>query len=283
MQAEIGDYRGPLAGASISLADHGFTYGDAVYETLRTLKGEIFATGAHLKRLRESAEGLYLELPWSDEELTERLESFRKFIGGTDHYLRMIVTRGVAPLGYSSNREQKPQCVLLGGPFRAPQADELGKGMRATVVERLRNSVEALSPALKTNNLLNPRLAAMEANRRGFDEAVMLNARGNFTEGTTCNLFLGRGTDTLVTPDLASGLLPGITRALLLELAREDGMQVVERPIAREEIPHFQEAFLCSTTRTAAGLSHIDDWKLQVDGPVTTRVKQLFLQKYGEL
>ena len=283
MQAEIGDFRGPLLQAKLPLADHGFLYGDAVYETIRTLGGKVFELAAHLRRLRQSAAGIYLGVPWDDPELERRLESFRQFLGGSDHYLRLIVTRGSAPLGYASHPQQQAQCIFLGGPFRAPQPDQLGPGLSATVVSRLRNSQQALSPHLKTNNLLNPRLAAMEANDRGFDEALLLNQRGDFTEGSNCNLFFASFAGTLVTPNLDSGLLPGITRQLLLDLAREDGMAVEERPVHREELAQFQEAFLTSTTRTIYPLRRIDDWRLLGRGPVTERLIGLFQKRFGEL
>ena len=290
MQAEIGDYRGPLAQAPVSLADHGFLYGDAVYETVRTVGGRVFELPAHLERLRDSARGLYLDYPWSDEELTRKIIAFQATLEGTDHYLRLIITRGVSPLGYAYDPQQRPQCILLGGPFKALQPEQIGEGLTATVVGRRRNATVALSPHLKTNNLLNPRLAAMEAHRAGFQEALMLNGLGNFSEGTNCNVFFGRGPDLLVTPHLESGLLAGVTRKILLDLARANGMRVEERAVAHEELPHFREAFLSSTTRSISPLSRVDGWPMEVPtfplshlAPVTSRLIGLFVEKYGEL
>jgi branched-subunit amino acid aminotransferase/4-amino-4-deoxychorismate lyase len=123
----------------------------------------------------------------------------------------------------------------------------------------------------------------MEAQSRGFAEALMLNSAGDFTEGTNCNVFFGTHSGTLVTPDIQSGLLPGITRQVLLDLARQGGMTVEERPVHREELPNFREAFLASSTRTVDPLASIDDWRLAVPGPLTQQLIALFVERYGEL
>ena len=281
MWAQIGSYRGPLRDARISPADHGFLYGDAVYETMRTLAGEVFRWDLHLQRLRQSAEGIYLEVPWTDQELTHSMEQFRQVLPPGEHYLRLIVSRGEAALGYAPDPDQRSQCVWLGGIYQAPSQEKLRQGWSAALVARRRNPIASLSPLCKTNNLLNPRLAHMEALRLGYEEAVLCNAHDQLAEGSNSNVFLARGDDLLVTPSLSCGLLPGITRALLIELARTAGIRIEERPIAREEVVHFDEAFLSSTTRTIGPLRRLGDTPMIPYGPMAQRLSELFKSKFG--
>jgi branched-chain amino acid aminotransferase len=273
----------PLMEARLPLADHGFLYGDSVYETLRSFGGQLFELRRHLTRLRCSAAGVYLEVPWSDDDLALQIESFRHHLEGQDHYLRVIVTRGVGEFNYLAASDG-PRLVLIGGPFFAAETDSLLAGLRLTVVARRRNPADSLSPGLKTSNLLNARLAAMEARQSGFDDALMVNFDDNLTEGTTSNIFLVFPDGCLATPSVNSGLLEGVTRTVLLQLASEIGLTIEERLIHRRELTSATEAFFCSSTRSVAPIRSVDEHQLTpVPGPVTLRLMDAFRQRAGGL
>ncbi|MGE0492074.1 MAG: aminotransferase class IV [Vulcanimicrobiota bacterium] len=268
----------PMQQATVPVSDHGFLYGDSVYETLRSFGGRVFELDAHLARLRRSAAGLYLTVPWSDEHLSAELEALRSALPQGDHYLRMLVTRGSGRVGYAFNPDQQPRLVILGGPID----NFVVRGLSATIVPIRRLARETVSPALKTSNLLNLRLAFLQAQQAGFDEAILLNPQGQLTEASTSNFFAviaGR----LFTPALEAGILEGITRRVILELAAELGLAVDEGFLTLEQLPTLDEAFLTSTTRSLAPLACLDDHRMPAPGPVTGRLIEAFRARAGGL
>lgn len=280
MMASVSGVVSSLHEARLPLANHGFLYGDSVYETMRTFAGQVFRWPDHLERLRASAAGLQLQVPWTDADLTEELDRFRAHLPTGEHYLRMVVTRGAGPLSYLAF-DQAPELVILGGPLPAAKKEEIPNA-RIILSQRRRNHRLALDPALKTGNLLNPRMAAMEAAQRGVDDAVMLNLEGFLTEATTSNLFLVRS-GVLHTPALSEGLLGGITRKVVLELAQTEGIESRQGRLTEQDLLGADEIFLTSTTRSLGPVCECEGKLLQAPGPITRRLMAAFEGAYGGL
>lgn len=273
----------PAREARIPLCDHGFLFGDSVYETMRTFRGRLFRLPDHLQRLRESAAGLRLSVPWSDRQIEEQIEGFRARLPGEEHYLRLIVSRGRGHLTYEPDPHQRPRMVLLGGPLQPLPREQLEQGLKAAVVSIRRTSPSSLNPGLKTGNLLNARLAFLEARERGADEAILLNLQGEVAEAATSNLFLVLPGGVLATPSVESGLLVGVTRGVVLELARQMGIPVREERLPATCLEEAEEAFLTSTTRSICCIRELDGRPLATPGPLTRRLIEAFVAHAGGL
>ncbi|MEW6283475.1 MAG: aminotransferase class IV [Candidatus Eremiobacterota bacterium] len=283
MWVRAGGRNVPAREATVCVMDHGFLYGDGVYETLRTYGGQPFRFEDHVARFRQSAAGVRIPFGYSDRQLLEELEALRSALPAGDHYLRMVLTRGVADLGYGLDPRQEPRLLILGGPFHDPPEWTWSRGLKAGVVSVRRTSVRALSPGYKTCNLLNARLGHLEALDRGWDEALMLNDQGNLTESSASNLFLVLPSGDLTTPDLSEGLLGGVTRAVLLELADREGIPARIEALPAGVLAQCSEAFLSSTTRAVGPIGELDGRDLPVPGPVTARLIRAFRDYAGGL
>lgn len=283
MLAWIGGSVVPLSEARIAANDHGFLYGDSLYETLRTFEGQLFRLPDHFRRLRKTAEGLRIAVPWSDEHLAGFVAELRHELPGDEHYIRLILTRGVGELGYEPVPDQPPSLLLLGGPFQASSQASLERGFTAVTVSIPRSVPNPLKPGLKTGNLLNSRLGFVEAREQGADEALMLTRSGHLAEGANSNLFLVLPGQVLATPSLESEILEGVTRSVLLELARGMGLTVREELLPAAVLVEVEEAFLSSTTRSVGPLCSIDGRPLRCPGPVTRRLMEAFRALAGGL
>ncbi len=267
----------PAAEARVSVLDNGFTFGDAVYETLRTYGGRPFALDRHLGRLRRSAAGLGIALPLSDEELARRLGALLAAAGNPESYIRLMVTRGVGEVSYRFERVQGPTVVMLAKPYEPLPPERYASGVALALVAVRRNAPQALDPALKTCNLLNNVLATREAQARGAFEAVMLNERGEVAEGAGSNVFVvheGR----LLTPPLQAGILAGITREVVLELCPELGQPVSVEPLRVQDLLRADEIFVTSTLKEVVGAATLDGRPIGRGrpGPVTLRLLQAY-------
>lgn len=267
----------PAAEARVSVLDNGFTFGDAVYETLRTYGGRPFALDRHLGRLRRSAAGLGIALPLSDEELARRLEALLAAAGNPESYVRLMVTRGVGEVSYRFERVQGPTVVMLAKPYEPLPPERYASGVALALVAVRRNAPQALDPALKTCNLLNNVLATREAQARGAFEAVMLNERGEVAEGAGSNVFVvheGR----LLTPPLQAGILAGITREVVLELCPGLGQPVSVEPLRVQDLLRADEIFVTSTLKEVVGAATLDGRPIGRGrpGPVTLRLLQAY-------
>jgi branched-chain amino acid aminotransferase len=262
------------AHATISVFDHGFLYGEGVYETLRTYEGEPFLVGRHLRRLRASASMLALEVPPSDAEIKTRFRDTMHAAGlgesGHEAYLRILVTRGVGELTYDPAACDAPTIVVIAKPQVDPPAAVFDHGVRVALVDVVRNHPGSVNPMIKSNNLLNNALAMQEAVRRGAFEGVMRNYRGELAECTTANIFVVRHGAAL-TPPLASGLLAGITREFLFEVGTDIGVAVREQVLKDDDLFGADEAFLTSTTREVVPIVQVDERTIGDGrpGPVT--------------
>ena len=246
--------------AVISVFDHGFLYGEGVYETLRTYNGRLFLYDRHLRRLRNSGRLIDLEIPFTDSELAAHIRDTTAAanLEGAEVYVRVLVTRGVGDLSYHLEATPQPSFVIIVKPFPEQPAAIYDEGVKVVLVDIVRNHPEAVNPMIKSNNLLNQALAAQQAFRRGAFEGVMRNYRRELTECATANLFIVKN-GVALTPPLASGLLPGITREFLFEIGRDLGIEVREQVLREDDLFGADEAFLTSTTREAVPIVTVDE------------------------
>lgn len=236
--------------AVISVFDHGFLYGEGIYETLRTYNSRLFLYDRHTRRLRNSARMIELVIPFTDEELARRISDTigATKLDGKEAYVRLLVTRGVGELSYDLKATPKPSWVIIAKPLVEPPSEIYERGCKVVLVDIVRNHPKSVNPMIKSNNLMNQALAAQQAFQRGGFDAVMRNDRGELTECATSNLFIVKN-DAVLTPPVESGLLPGITRELLFEVGRNAGVEVREQALHDEDLFDADEAFLTSTTR----------------------------------
>ncbi len=267
----------PVEEAHVSVLDNGFTFGDSVYETLRTYRGRPFEWGRHLRRLRASAERLGFEIPITNEQLLARLDAVLERAANSESYIRLIVSRGVGDISYHFERVKGPTVVIAVKPYGPYPAWHYAEGIPVALVAVRRNHPQALDPAIKSSNLLNNVLAQREAQARGAEEAVLLNLKGEIAEGASTNVFVVRG-GTLLTPLLETGILAGITREVVLELAEGLGIPRREQALVPEDLLSADEAFLTSTTREVVPIRTVDGRPLGrvQPGPVTQRILPSF-------
>jgi branched-chain amino acid aminotransferase len=254
----------PEAEARIPVLDRGFLFGDSIYEVVRTYAAEPFGWPEHWQRLLRSAAAIRLRLDLDEVAVARRIAATLAAAGPGDHYVRVVVTRGSgeAPnidLAYATGA---PCWVVM---VRALTAMS-GKVARLAVVDRLRTDRRALDPATKSGNYLNNVLALAEAKDQGATDCVMLNQSGHVTEASTSNLFaLVDG--VWCTPPLDSGILAGVTRALLLDFLSRHGERVAERDLTAAQLRAAQELFLSSTLRDIGPVTHLDGRALHGGGP----------------
>ena len=260
--------------AVISVFDHGFLYGEGIYETMRTYQRRPFLYERHMRRMRRSAELISLGIPFTDAELASRIgETMAAAALPGEAYIRVLVTRGIGELTYDPHATPTPSVVIIVKPQVDPPADAYTKGVRVVIVDVVRNHPGTVNPMIKSNNLMNCALAAQEAIRRGGFEGIMRNYLGELTECTTSNLFIVKNGAAL-TPPLAAGLLPGITREFLFEIGRDIGVEVREASLKDADLFGADEAFLTSTTREAVPIVEVDGRAIGggAPGPVTRRL-----------
>jgi branched-chain amino acid aminotransferase len=268
--------------ASISVFDHGFLYGEGVYETLRTYNGQPFLFDRHMRRLRRSADMLALSVPISDDEMDTRFRETLAAAGlgrtpDREAYIRVLVTRGIGELTYDPAACPTPTIVVIVKRHAEPAREVFERGVRVALVPIVRNHPGSVNPQIKSNNLLNNALAMQEAFRRGGFEGIMRNYRGELAECTQSNLFIVKNGAAL-TPPVEAGLLPGITRGFLFEVGAEAGIPVREATLRDEDLFGADEAFLTSTTREVVPIVHVDDRTIGagVPGPVTLALLRSF-------
>ena len=249
----------PANEAAVPVYDHGFLYGEGVYETLRTYNRVPFLFEAHARRLRASAGHLHLPVPFDDETLAKRVDETMAAAGEMEEaYIRILLTRGVGELTYDLAATPAPTLVIIVKPLEEPPARILDHGIRISLVPILRNHPGSVNPIIKSNNLLNNALAMQEAHRRGGEEALMCNYRGELSECSQSNVFLVRG-KTALTPKSEAGLLEGLTRAFLFEVGRDAGVDLREETLYPADLDSADEVFITSTTRELSPVVQVDD------------------------
>lgn len=261
--------------ARIPVLDRGFLYGDSVYEVLRTYGGRLFAEARHLERLRRSAAALAIALPplpWLRRQIRRTVAA----AGEAETYVRVIVTRGVGPITLDPTSARTSRTVIIAKAFEPYPDVAYRRGIRVHIPAIRRNAREALDPAVKSGNYLNSVLALGAARRAGCDDALMLDRRDRITEATSANVFaVIRG--TLCTPPLDAGILEGVTRGLVLQLAAADGLRCRERHLRLRDLREASEVMLTSTLREVMPVVRIDraivgDGR---PGPIARRLREL--------
>jgi branched-chain amino acid aminotransferase len=264
--------------ARVSVYDRGFLYGDSVFETIRTYGGEPFALGEHLARLGRSALKIGFELPISATDLALEVRRAVRAARNDESYVRVTVTRGSGPLGLDPALARAPLRVILVEPLAPPPAALYREGARA-VTTRVDRPADA-APGAKVGNYLASLLALQAARAQGAHEAILLDARGHVLEGATSNVFFVHEGELITAPEDA-GILAGITRAQVIELAEELGIPV--RLVAFAPTLPAQEAFLTSSLRELVPLAQVDDRRVGdgLPGPVTRALHTAFRRRVG--
>lgn len=262
--------------ARISVLDHGLLYGDGVFEGIRFYRGRPFLLDEHLARLEASARAIALELPLSPAETGALVDEAIARTGLADGYLRLVVTRGKGALGVSPHTCERPSVVLIGAPLALYPEDAYRDGIVIVTSPLRRAAADALPPQVKTLNYLTSVLASIEARRQGAHEALLLNAQGFIAECTADNVFLvSRG--LIRTPAIAHGALAGITRKLVADLAREDGVAVAEAELTLADAWTADEIFLTGTGAEIVPVRELDGRAVGTGGrPVTEQVRAAF-------
>ena len=267
--------------AVISVFDHGFLYGEGVYEVMRTYDGEPFLFDRHMRRLRASAGLIRLPIPFGDDEFDTRIRSTMAAAGlgndGREAYIRVLVTRGVGEISYDPSACPSPSVVIITKPHVDAPASAYTDGVMVSMVGILRNHPGSVSPIIKSNNLLNNALGNQEALRQGAFEAVMRNYRGEIAECSTSNIFIVKN-GVAITPPLESGLLAGITREFVFEVAESLGVPTREQVLRDADLLGADEAFLTSTTRELVPIVRVDSNVIGsgTPGPVTKQLLDAF-------
>lgn len=278
--------------AVVSVFDHGFLYGEGVYETLRTYDQRPFLLDRHLRRLRNSAGMMALEVPFTDEELESRISATLRLgaarlaqsepasSADTEWYIRVLLTRGVGELTYDLTATPVPTVVIIVKPHVDPPAELYENGVRTILSSIVRNHPGTVSPMIKSNNLMNNALAMQEGFRRGAFEVIMRNYRGELTECSMSNLFVVANGAAL-TPPLSAGLLPGITREFVFEIGQSVGVPVREATLGDEDLFRADEAFLTGTTREIIPIVAVDERKIGggTPGPITRALHAEFRKR----
>ena len=262
----------PAPEARVSVLDNGFTFGDAVYETLRTYGGRPFHLDRHLHRLRASAGRLRIATG-EDAAFVRRLEALLERADNVESYIRIIVSRGVGEISYRFDRVHGPTVVMVVKPYEPLPETCYTAGVPVVLSSFRRNSPRALDPAIKSCNLLNNVLAVQEAQDKGAMEPILLNDTGEVAEGAGSNVFHVEG-GTVFTPPLEAGILPGVTRAVVLELCSALGVPFAEEPVAVKDLLSADEAFLTSTLKEVVPVASVDGRPVGTGrpGPLTLRL-----------
>ena len=245
------------ADAKISVYDHGLLYGDGVFEGIRSYSGRAFRLADHVNRLYESARSIHLEIPISREEMTRAVVDTLAVNGIKDGYVRLIVTRGAGSLGLDPRRTTDPQIIVIADSISLYPPELYEHGLKIITAGTMRNHPAALNPRVKSLNYLNSILAKIEGTNAGCLEALMLNHKGEVAECTGDNIFVVKDRE-LHTPSVDAGILEGITRDAVMELARSAGIKVVERAMDRHDIYTADECFLTGTAAEVIPVVELD-------------------------
>jgi branched-chain amino acid aminotransferase len=266
----------PSEQACIPLTDHGLLYGDGVFEGIRFYHGHALRLPQHVERLYCSARALNLVVPCNERELTAAIAETIAAYGEPNGYLRLVVTRGTGKLGLDPKSCARPNMFMIADVMTMVSAEVRERGARVIISATRRLSPDGLDPRIKSLNYLNHIMARMEAANAGADEAILLNAQGRVTEGTTENLFVVRA-GAIYTPPASDGALQGITRALVIELADELDIACAEVSLTAYDLYTADECFLTGTGAELIPVREVDGRALTSSpGPVFARVQQAF-------
>ena len=236
----------PAREAAISVFDHGLLYGDGVFEGLRFYNNKTFMLQAHLQRLQNSAVGIDLQLPYSVDQIATAIEQLVDAYPGDSGYLRLVVTRGEGSLGIDPRKCARPNLFIIADELVVMDLTDLAQGVSLHVAQTRRTPAQCLDPKVKSLNYLNNILARIEANHAGCDVALMLNTDGYVSEGSVDNIFIVVDA-VLKTPPLEDGMLDGITRAVVIDVATAAGIPCEQVSLRVSDLQQAQECFLTGT------------------------------------
>ncbi|MCJ7729278.1 MAG: branched-chain-amino-acid transaminase [Sedimentisphaerales bacterium] len=243
--------------AKISVFDHGLLYGDGVFEGIRVYNKRVFELEAHIDRLYNSAKGIRLDIPMSREKLIGAIHKTVEANGVVDGYIRLVVTRGMGTLGLNPFTCENPIVFIIADNIQLYPEELYEKGMKIISATTVRNHPLAIPPQVKSMNYLNNILAKIEALDNDVPEAIMYNHEGYVAEATGDNVFIVRK-GVIYTPPAEAGALEGITREVVIGLAKKEGIEVVEKNLTRFELYISDEMFLTGTAAEVIGIVEID-------------------------
>ncbi|MCG8650075.1 MAG: branched-chain-amino-acid transaminase [Pirellulales bacterium] len=265
--------------AKISVYDHGLLYGDGVFEGMRIYDGKVFRLHEHLVRLWESAGSIALEIPLTIEQLTADVNETVSKNGLSDGYIRLVVTRGSGALGLDPYKCSDPQIIIIVDSITLYPDSFYEQGLELVTSATIRNHPAALSPRVKSLNYLNNIMAKMEGLKAGCMEALMLNHKGEVAECTGDNIFIVHQ-GCLITPPIDAGILEGITRNAVLELAEQAGIETAQKTLTRHDIYVADECFLTGSAAEVIAVVKLDDRVIGdgKPGPITNQLNRAFRQ-----
>ena len=265
--------------AKVSVFDHGLLYGDGVFEGIRFYNHRVFRLQKHLQRLYHSALAIGLDIPYSKAELEAAICDVIQEFEKPEGYLRLVVTRGKGPLGINPAQCIKPTAFIIAEQLNFVSEDVQRKGAKLIIASTRRLSPDGLDPRVKSLNYLNHILARMEANHACADEAILLNAQGHVTEGSTDNIFIIRN-NIILTPAISDGALEGITRDIIFEISEEQGFSCNEKTLSPYDLYTADECFLTGTAMELVPVSEIDGRKLpSCPGSTFNKLHNFFKEK----
>jgi branched-chain amino acid aminotransferase len=268
----------PKSEAKISVYDHGLLYGDGVFEGIRAYNGVVFKLKEHINRLFKSAHPIFLKIPLTKEQLSEAVLETLKKNNLKDAYIRLVVTRGIGDLGLDPRKCPKATTIIITEPLlQLHSAEKVENGINTVITWVKRNPVDTQTHEMKSLNYLNSILGKIEANNIGADEAICLDKTGYVCEGVGENIFIVRD-GKLLTPPLSSGALDGITRTLIIRLAKKLGIEIIERNITPNELFTADEVFFTGTAAEVAPIREVNKRTIGSGkpGPVTKQIMQEF-------
>lgn len=263
--------------AKVSVFDHGLLYGDGVFEGIRVYGGKVFLLEEHVERLYESAGAIRLEIPISPNEMTNAVKETCKANNIKDGYVRLVITRGAGSLGLDINKTSDPQVIIIADTISLYPQEIYDNGLKLVTASTIRNHPGALSPRIKSLNYLNNILAKIEGQDAGTVEALMLNHKGEVSECTGDNIFIVKN-GVLKTPPPDAGILEGITRNCVMQLALDAGIEVAEQTMIRHDVYVADECFLTGTAAEVIAVVSIDGRQIGdgKPGPITKQLLDLF-------
>jgi branched-chain amino acid aminotransferase len=271
------------ANAKVSVFDHGLLYGDGIFEGIRFYNGRVFRLEEHLERLWDSARSICLEIPMTQEGMTEALLETIRHNHLHDGYIRLLVTRGIGNLGLNPEQCKNPSVIIIVAKIALYHEEFYQKGLSIVTCATRRSNPASLNPAVKSLNYLNNVMARIEANLAGADEALMLNDAGNVAECTADNVFIIKR-DQIFTPPITAGALRGITRSIVFEIAAEFGLSVAEADFTRHDVFVADECFLTGTAAEIVPVVKADGRLIGngKPGPITKRIIARFREMTRE-
>ena len=281
LQIFLNDRLVPQEQAMVSVFDHGLLYGDGVFEGIRVYNQRVFLLAEHVERLYESALAIRLVIQMTPTQMAAAVEQTVAANGIVDGYVRLVITRGAGSLGLDIRRTSHPQIIVIADTIKLYSEELYQQGLKIITASTLRNHPGALSPRIKSLNYLNNILAKIEGTDVGCEEALMLNHKGDIAECTGDNIFIvKRG--VLKTPSPDAGILEGITRNCVIQLAKQAGLPVQEVTLQRHDVYTADECFLTGTAAEVIPVVGVDGRQIGagVPGPVTQDLRQRF-QKFA--